>query len=290
MKVIATNDIGPTSEPRRRRGLSPGAAAQHVVLVALTLVFLVPMIWVLSAAIDARASFAVQWPHFTAANFTSLFTDGVVQRPLANSLALALGTTVLATLTGVAAAYALSRHRSWFTRGYLFIVLFATGLPVQLLMIPAYTLFIQLNILDSMPATILFLSATSLPFAIWLLKNFIDHIPVELDEASQVDGAGAWARLRLIILPLAAPGIAVAAMFTFLNAWGQFVIPYILLQSPDKLPASVTIYGFLAAQGRVQYGLLAAFTLVFSIPVLVLYGLLSRFLTGAFNFGSGVKG
>ncbi|HVA90316.1 MAG TPA: carbohydrate ABC transporter permease, partial [Chloroflexota bacterium] len=238
----------------------------------------------------ARASFAVQWPHFTAANFTSIFTANVVQRPLVNSLELALGTTVLAVVTGVAAAYALSRHRSWFTRGYLFIVLFATGLPVQLLMIPAYTLFIQLNLLDSIPATILFLTATSLPFAIWLLKNFIDQIPIELDEASQVDGAGAPARLRLIILPLAAPGIAVAAMFTFLNAWGQFVIPYILLQSPDKLPASVTIYGFLSAQGRVQYGALAAFTLVFSLPVLLLYGILARFLSGAFNFGSGVKG
>jgi multiple sugar transport system permease protein len=289
MKMIAAGGIGPTSR-QRRRAPSPGTAIQHIVLAAITLVFLTPMIWMVSASIDARASFAVHWPHFTATNFTSLFTDNVVQRPLVNSLELAVGTTVLATLTGVAAAYALSRNRSWFTRGYLFIVLFATGLPVQLLMIPAYTLFIQLNILDSVPATILFLSATSLPFAIWLLKNFIDHIPLELDEASQVDGAGGLARLRLIILPLAAPGIAVAAMFTFLNAWGQFVIPYILLQSPDKLPASVTIYGFLSAQGRVQYGPLAAFTLVFSIPVLLLYGVLSRFLTGAFNFGSGVKG
>ncbi len=287
--MITTDRIGSTTE-RRRRPLSPGAVIQHVVLAALTLVFLVPMIWVLSASLDAHASFAVKWPHFTAANFTSLFTDDVVQRPLVNSLELALGTTVIATLTGVAAAYALSRRRSWFTRAYLFIVLFSTGLPVQLLMIPAYTLFIQLNILDSIPATILFLSATALPFAIWLLKNFIDQIPLEIDEASQVDGAGGLARMRLIILPLAAPGIAVAAMFTFLNAWGQFVIPYILLQSPDKLPASVTIYGFLSAQGRVQYGALAAFTLVFSIPVLLLYGVLSRFLTGAFNFGSGVKG
>jgi multiple sugar transport system permease protein len=161
---------------------------------------------------------------------------------------------------------------------------------VQLLMIPAFSLFNQFNLLDSVPATILLLSATSLPFAIWLLKNFIDHIPRELDEASQVDGAGWLARIRLIILPLAAPGIAVAAMFTFLNAWGQFVIPFILLQSPDKLPAAVSIYDFMSANGRVQYGPLAAFTLLFSLPVLLLYGALARFFSGAFNFGTGVKG
>ena len=141
-----------------------------------------------------------------------------------------------------------------------------------------------------MPATVLLLSATSLPFAIWLLKNFIDSIARELDEAAQVDGASSFDCIRWIILPLAAPGIAVAAMFTFLNAWGQFVIPYILLQSPDKFPASVSIFDFMAAQGQVQYGPLAAFTLVYSLPVLALYAGLARFFSGAFNFGSGVKG
>jgi len=270
--------------------MTAGAVMQHAALLAIALIFLVPMLWVLSASIDAQATFAVQWPHFSLTNFQSLFTPEILGHPLTNSLILATSTTVVVTVTGVAAAYALSRHRAWYTRPYLFVILFATGLPVQLLMVPAYTLFLQLNLLDSLPATVLLLSATSLPFAIWLLKNFIDHIPRELDEASQVDGAGSFACIRMIVLPLAAPGIAVAAMFTFLNAWGQFVIPFILLQSPEKLPAAVSIYEFMSAQGQVQYGPLAAFTLVFSLPVLLLYAGLSRFFSGAFNFGSGVKG
>ncbi len=287
--MLAVDNTAPLARPARKR-VSAGSVVQHVALLAITLMFLVPMLWVLSASIDARASFAIEWPNFTVDNFENLNTADALWHPLSNSLILAASTTAVVTITGVTAAYALSRYRSWYTRGYLFVVLFATGLPVQLLMIPAYTLFIQLNLLDSMQATVLFLSATSLPFAIWLLKNFIDHIPPELDEASQVDGAGSLARIRLIILPLAAPGIAVAAMFTFLNAWGQFVIPFILLQSPDKLPAAVSIYQFMSTQGQVHYGPLAAFTLVFSLPVLLLYAILSRFLTGAFNFGSGVKG
>lgn len=269
---------------------SVGVIIQHALLVAIALLFLLPMLWVLSASIDAEASFAVHWPHFTLANFQFTLTGDATLRPLGNSFVLAAGATLITTATGLTAAYALSRHRVGFKRPYLFVILFATGLPVQLLMIPAYTLFTALNLLDSIPATILFLSATSLPFAIWLLKNFIDHIPLEIDEAAQVDGAAIGPRLRLIVLPLAAPGIAVSAMFTFLNAWGQLVIPYILLQSPEKLPAAVGIYQFLAAEGRVQYGPLAAYTLIFSLPVLLLYGGLSKYFTGAFNFGGGVKG
>ncbi len=280
----------------RRAALRPaavpsvGRTIQHVLLVLLAVLFLLPMLWVLSASVDAHASFAAHWPHFTLSNFRFTLTADGTLRPLWNSLILGLGTTVVTTSAGAAAAYALSRHRVRFTRSYLYVILFATGLPVQLLMIPAYTLFVALNILDSLPATILFLSATSLPFAIWLLKNFIDQIPLEIDEAAQVDGAATGQRLRLVVLPLAAPGVAVSAMFTFLNAWGQFVIPYILLQSPDKLPAAVGIYQFLTAEGRVQYGPLAAYTLIFSLPVLVLYGGLSRYFSGAFNFGGGVKG
>jgi multiple sugar transport system permease protein len=289
MSVVTTKKARLEARPKRMR-MSTGSVIQHVLLLAIMLLFLVPMLWVLSASIDAHASFSIEWPSITFANFQNLATPDQLWHPLANSLILAGATTSVVSVAGVMAAYALSRHRAWYTRGYLFIVLFATGLPVQLLMIPAYTLFIQLNLLDSVYATVLLLGATALPFAIWLLKNFIDHIPRELDEASQVDGAGTVARIRLIILPLAAPGIAVAAMFTFLNAWGQFVIPYILLQSPDKLPAAVAIFQFMSSQGQVQYGPLAAFTLVFSLPVLLLYAGLSRFLSGAFNFGSGVKG
>ncbi len=287
--MLAVQHSSRQQKPARRQS-SAGSVIQHVTLFALLLMFLVPMLWVLSASIDAHASFAIQWPHLSLVNFQTILTVDYLWRPIANSLILAGATTVVVVIAGVTASYALSRHRAWYTRGYLFAILFATGLPVQLLMVPAYTLFLQLNLLDSIPATVLLLSATSLPFAIWLLKNFIDHIARELDEASQVDGAGSFDCIRLIILPLAAPGIAVAAMFTFLTAWGQFVIPYILLQSPDKFPAAVSIFDFMSAQGQVQYGPLAAFTLVYSLPVLALYAGLAKFFSGAFNFGGGVKG
>ncbi len=136
----------------------------------------------------------------------------------------------------------------------LLAVLFATGLPIEVLMIPAFSLFVRENLVRLIPATIVFLATTSLPFSIWLLKNFIDQIPIEIEEAAQIDGAGPFERIRRHVIPLAAAGIAVSALFSFMNAWGQFIIPFVLLQSPSHAPASVAIYQFLTAFGRVQYG------------------------------------
>lgn len=261
-----------------------------LVLLVIGCLFLVPMLWMLLASFDSHASFVLRWPDFTLANYRYALSDGRTTTPMWNSFLLAAGTTILTTILGLGSAYALSRYQIRFRRSILLIVLFATGLPVELLMIPAYALFVEMKLIDSIPATILFLSATALPFAIWVLKSFIDQIPLDIEEAAQIDGATALERIRRHVLPLAAPGIAVAALFTFMNAWGQFIIPYVLLQSANKQPASVAIYEFLTANGQVLYGPLAAYALVFSLPVLVLYWLLSRHISGAFTFSGSVKG
>ena len=264
--------------------------ARTVVLLVIGGLFLLPMMWMLLASFDSRASFVLRWPDFTLANYRYALSNGRTTTPMLNSLLLAGGTTTLTTVLGLSSAYALSRYHVRFRRPILLMLLFATGLPVELLMIPAYSLFVEAKLIDSIPATILFLSATALPFAIWVLKSFIDQIPPEIEEAAQIDGAHALERIWRHVLPLAAPGIAVAALFTFMNAWGQFIIPYVLIESENKQPASVAIYEFLTANGQVMYGPLAAYALLFSVPVLVLYWVLSRHISGAFTFGGGVKG
>jgi multiple sugar transport system permease protein len=261
-----------------------------VALLIIGGLFLLPMLWMLLASFDSRASFVLKWPDFTLANYRYALSSGRTTTPMWNSILLAGGTTVLTTVLGLGGAYALSRYHIRFRRAILLMVLFATGLPVELLMIPAYSLFVEAKLTDSIPATILFLSATALPFSIWVLKSFIDQIPLEIEEAAQIDGATALERIRQHVLPLAAPGIAVAALFTFMNAWGQFIIPYVLIQSANKQPASVAIYEFLTANGQVMYGPLAAYAVLFSVPVLVLYWILSRHISGAFTFSGSVKG
>ena len=275
----------------RNEGYPVGATLlRNALLLGIGATFFVPLIWMFAASFDAKPSFSLAWPHWSVTNYRNALGGGRAAQPLWNSFVLAAGSALISTTIGLLAAYALSRLQLRFKRALLLTILFATGLPLEVLMIPAFSLFVRENLVDSVPATIVFLSATSLPFSIWLLKNFIDQIPIEIEEAAEVDGAGPLERIRRHVLPLAGAGIAVSALFSFMNAWGQFIIPFVLLESPSKAPASVAIYQFLTAFGRVQYGPLAAFGLVFSLPVVVLYLALSRYIAGGFSFGGGIKG
>ncbi len=267
-----------------------GRTGRNVLLLVIGILFLLPMVWMLAASLNSKASFLLSFPDFSLANFRYAVSANRTAGPLWNSFVLAGGSTVITTVFGLAASYALSRYQVRFRRSVMLVVLFTTGLPLELLMIPAYSMFVTAHLINSTPATVVFLSATGLPFAIWILKSFIDQIPPEIEEAAQMDGAHVFERIWRHVLPLARPGIAVAALFTFMNSWGQFVIPYVLLQSPGKMPASVAIYEFLTANGRILYGPLAAFALMFTAPVLILYWALSRHISGAFTFGGGVKG
>jgi multiple sugar transport system permease protein len=274
-------------KPRRARY---GKLFANLLFAAIGLGFALPMVWILFAAFDGQASNALEWPHLTLDNFGAIMNQDVVVKPFMNSLIISGIATIITTLFGLMAAYPISRGFIPFKRPLLYSVLFATGLPVNMLIVPVYSMFVNYGLTDSLTWVGVFLAATSLPFAIWILKNFIDAIPMELEEAAQVDGASSVQIIRWIVLPLATPGIVVNAMLTFLGAWGYFLVPYILIVSPDKMPFAVTIYGFQQAYGQIAYGHLAAAALIFSAPVLILYWAASRHLIGAFNFSGGLQG
>ena len=121
------------------------------------------------------------------------------------------------------------------------------------MMVPVYALFVSLRMLDSLIGTVLFLAATALPMAIWMTKNFMDSVPISLEEAAWVDGASSMRALWSIVIPLMRSGIAVVFIFVFTAAWGLFV-PFVLLSSAENQPAAVAIYGFFGAYGTVAYG------------------------------------
>jgi multiple sugar transport system permease protein len=156
----STATAGVQQHPRASR------TARTVALVVIGALFLIPMLWMLLASFDSKASFLLKWPEFTLANYRYALSSGRTTIPMWNSFLLASGTTVLTTVLGLGSAYALSRYHIRFRRSILLMVLFATGLPIELLMIPAYSLFVTLKLIDSIPATILFMSAAALPFAI----------------------------------------------------------------------------------------------------------------------------
>jgi len=269
--------------------VSAAAVATNMILILLGCFFLLPMLWMLFASIDSNPDWAIRLPSPTLANFVDVLGRADALSSFRSSLILAGTTTVVTTVLAVLAAYPLSRMHIPFKRAFMLAILFASGLPVSMLIIPVYQMYVTFGWLDSLYATALFLSASSLPFAIWLMKNFIDAVPVELEQAAAIDGASTARIVRELVLPLTLPGIAVTAIYTFINAWGAFIIPFVLTYSPDNQPGPVEIYNFMGSHGLFKFGDLAVFSLLFSVPVIVLYLFMSRYFSGAFNFGGAVK-
>ncbi|MEU6605681.1 carbohydrate ABC transporter permease [Streptomyces shenzhenensis] len=260
-------------------------------LLVVAAAFALPLLWVVLSALDRHADLRVKAPDgLTLDNFDAVLNADVTFTPLLNSLILCGGATLLTVGCAALAAYPLSRFRSRLNRPFLLTILFATSLPITAIMVPVYALFVQVNLIDTRQGTILFFAASQLPFAIWLMKNFMDGVPKELEEAAWTDGASSLQSLVRIVLPLMGPGVAVVTVFSFVVMWGNFFVPFMLLLSPDQMPAAVSINEFFGNRGMVAYGQLAAFSVVYSTPVILLYVLVARRLGGGFALGGAVKG
>lgn len=263
----------------------------YVILAVLALIFVLPLLWVIIASLDANASQAVKIPaQWTLENYKAVLSSQTNQRAFLNGLIISFGQSILVVLVAGLAAYPLSRYELRYKNIFMFTILLMTSLPITAVMVPVYKMFLSLKLYDKTLGVVLFLTATSLPYAIWLMKNFMDSVPVELEEAAWVDGASTLTSIRKIIAPLMFPGICVVFIYTFSGSWGNFFVPYILLQTLDKLPASVTLYQFFGQHGMVVYGQLAAYSALYAIPSLILYILSQSYMSKGFNMSGAAKG
>jgi multiple sugar transport system permease protein len=288
--------LAPAKAARRHLGItSPratvGRAAAYAVLGLVGVFFVAPLLWLVLAAFEPNAAVGENVAfQLSFSNFGKVLNWSTTFLPLINSAILSAGTAALTVVSSLLCAYPLSRYQMRFKRPFLYIVVFSTGLPITAILVPVYGMFARFNLVDNVPAVIFFMTATALPFGIWLTKGFMDGVPLDLEQAAWVDGASWVGSLRRIVAPLMLPGLVVVTIFTFVGQWGNFFVPFILLQSTDKLPASVGIYQFFTAYGQADYGQLAAFSILYTLPAVGLWVVLGRFLRGKFSFGGAVKG
>src|ERR671937_3168148 len=267
---------------RVRRSV-PSIAA-YAILVLLGLFFILPFIWVVLSSLNPTASFAVEIPaHPTLENFHNILATGLVARPFANSFILAGSTMVLSIVLSGLAAYPLSRYNFRFKSALMYGILFVSALPILAIVTPLYAMYVTLGLVNTFQGVILFLVASNLPFSIWLMKNFLDSVSVELEEAAWVDGSSILGSLFRVVLPLSAPGTAVVGVLSFLAGWANFFVPFIIFTNTDYLPASVHIYNFFSAYGEVNYGQLTAYAMLYALPVVAIYLFVSRFFVKGIN-------
>ena len=194
-------------------------------------------------------------------------------------------------LVTVPAAYAFSRFRFKGRTQILMAILLFQMISTLIIILPLYRYFIKLNLLDSHFGLILIYITVQIPFSVWLLKGFFDSIPKSLDDAARIDGASRLQSVIRVLIPVAMPGIAAAVLFNTINAWSQFLIPFVLIGKGRLQPVSVGVAKFAETVGEaiVTTHLLAAASLMAMLPAIAIFIALQRFIVKILISGA-VKG
>ena len=289
---MSTAQRGMLLGPRWRRGL----------LLFYLLFTLLPILWLILSTLQTQASLLRTPPRvlpesITLRNYMDIFKpaafgerSGVSTFALAlrNSVLVSLGTTAVAMCFGALAAYAFARFNIPGKRGWLLAVLGSQLLPPISLLIPLFRMFKNAGLLDTLASLILAYSTFSIPFVVWIMAGYFQSVPVELEEAARIDGASRFQTFWRITLPLAAPGLGAAAIFTLLNAWDEFFFALIFSSTYAAKTAPVALAEFIGRHS-VNWGMLVTGGFIASLPPLVFSLVFYRYIVSGLSTG-GLKG
>jgi arabinogalactan oligomer / maltooligosaccharide transport system permease protein len=303
-QVTQVGQIPAIEKKARARAISPGqrqrqlrqtagSVGAHVIMIITVIVCIFPLLILLETSFKpAVDTFSPQLipAHPTLDNYKYVltFNNYVFFTWLLNSLKIGALTTVIGLSLSCPAAYAFSRWNFLGKQGILLSFLITQMFPGIILLIPLYNLYAGLNLLDNIYGLVIAYATTALPFSVWMLKNFFDAVPKELDEAARVDGLGPFRTFWQIVLPLTIPGVAVVGFFTFMTAWNEFMMAFTFLQSDSNLTLPIGIQHFVFQTGADWQWLTASAVLV-TIPVLIIFIWAQRYLVSGLTGGS-VKG
>jgi multiple sugar transport system permease protein len=271
-----------------------GDALTYLVFAAALVFFGGPLLWVLSLSIRTQqevfiTSLRVIPESPTLENYVEVLYSAQFSVFLINSLKLSVAGSVGAILVAAPAAYAFSRLDFRGNSALLISVLALQMISELVIAIPLYRYFARLNVLDSHLSTAMVYIAILVPLATWMLKGFFDGIPPALDEAAMVDGCTRFGAFRRIVLPLILPGLTSVFVLTAILAWGQFIVPYILLSEPTLLPISVGILNFQGNYASTSPNVVAAGGILAMLPAIATFVILQRFIVRALTAGA-IKG
>lgn len=251
-----------------------GRTVTYLLLIAGSVLFVIPFLWMVRTSLMAPEAIYIYPPQivpnpFRWENYPEMWSTGPFLHWVRNSLAVAVTSTIGDTIASALAAFGFARTR-FPGRNKLFVFVLATMMmPYHVVLIPRYLLFHQLGWLNTLyPLVIPNLLGSA--FYIFILRQFFLTLPIELDEAAEIDGAGMLTILSQIIAPLSKPAIATVAVFSFINHWNDFVQPLIYLQTPEQLTLAVAIRWFTGRHGT-EFHLLMAISVLALLPIIVVF-------------------
>ncbi|MEU2284021.1 ABC transporter permease subunit [Streptomyces sp. NPDC013178] len=287
----------PAATPRRtarRRGRRGPLAtlATHGILIVASLVAFFPVAWLIFLSLGPDKDDYLHpgqiWHKMTFDNYTFVLRHTAFFDWLQTTLIVVLGTTAIGVIIAATSGYAVSRMRFPGYKKFMWVLLVTQMFPVAVLMVPMYQILSDLGLIDTYLGLILVNCTTVVPYSAWLLKGYFDTIPFEIDEAGRVDGLSPFGTFLRLVLPLAKPGLAVAAFYNFLTAFGEVAFASTFMLTDSKYTFAVGLQSFVSEHDA-QRNLMAATAVLIAIPVSAFFYLVQKNLVTGLTAG-GTKG
>lgn len=274
-------------KPRGRDERSPLASiALHSALIAASLIAAFPVAWIVFISLGPKTAW--QSPgevldHLSLDNYAKVLTDTNFPKWFGASVLVAGGTTLLGVLLAASAGYAVSRMKFPGHKQLMWTFLVTQMFPIAVLIVPLYELLAELDLIDNYLGLILTYATTAVPFCAWMMKGYFDTIPHEIDEAGRVDGLTPFGTFWRLILPLARPGLAVTAFYSFLTAWGEVAYASQFMGA-DHYTLAVGIRTF-ATESRADWAMMTAASVIILVPATLVFLLVQRHLVAGLTAG-----
>jgi ABC-type glycerol-3-phosphate transport system permease component len=275
--------------PRR---FTLGRAAQYLAIAFGLFWSLAPVYWMLATSFKTELEATRIDPTLvpvepTLANYIGL---GGQSLPFFafffNSIVSCLATAIIAVVIATPAAYALSRARFRLRGTVGYAILLFRMLPLVVMLAPLYLLLLNLHLLDSIGGLVVGFTTFGLPFAVWMMKSFIDAVPIEVEEAARVDGYPRWQVLLRVVTPLVMPGILTTATFVFMEAWNNLIYPLTFMTTMEKqtLPAALVLT--FTGQFKTDWGGMMAAATVTTLPLMIAFFAVQRSMVRGLTSGA----
>lgn len=280
------------SRKKLREGL--GLTALNLLFILICFVTLIPILYALSVSLNASNSllssdFSFIPKNFTLDNYLTVFTGEDILTWFQNSILLAGATVALSLLVAIPAAYCFSRRRFPGRRLILRWLVLLNSFPAILSMFAVYRLLRPMGLINHRLGLLIIYTGTMAVFSLWNMKGYFDTIPIEIEEAAQIDGAGPVQVVTKIVLPLARPSIIVTALMVLIYVWNEYIYATTFMTGEENYTLAAGLYALQATEMSGSWPVFAAAAITVSVPVLIIFFLCQKYMTSGLTAG-GVKG
>ena len=260
-----------------------GKLAVYVALVIYLIIVIVPFVMTIMNSFKSLANIFLEpfsFSSLTFQNFVTAFKEANIITGYINSIIIVTISSAGIIIVSSMLAYAISRFDFPFRRALIMYSMVGLALPVQLAIVPIYAMMNSVHLLNTRLGLILIYIAFNISFSSFILRNFIDYIPVEIEEAALIEGASRWKIFWYIVIPMIKPALAIVAIVNFTNIWNDFFLPLIFINSNSKVTLTLAVSVFFQAYSN-QWNLLFASLTLAMLPMLIFYFILSKqFIAG----------